>query len=154
MQQAEHRAGECGPATPTHSGAPAYTASQPVNAPATMIPSMPRLSTPARSHSSTPSVPRISGVAMRSTATQKAGLARMSTTSVISLTPSDAVLRQQRRDQHRDQRHGNDHVGDVGGHADRAAHGVGADQHAGHEDAAASTPSGCSPASMAMTMPL
>ncbi|MNX17622.1 hypothetical protein D3C86_475040 [compost metagenome] len=70
--------------TPAHSGAPAYTASQPVKAPATMIPSMPRLSTPARSHSSTPSVPRMSGVAMRSTATQKAGLERMSSRSVIS----------------------------------------------------------------------
>jgi hypothetical protein len=70
--------------TPIHSGAPAYTASQPVNAPATMIPSMPRFSTPARSHSSTPSVPRISGVAMRSTAIQNAGLARMSRRSVMA----------------------------------------------------------------------
>ena len=60
-------------ATPIHSPAPWYTASQPAKAPATMMPSMPRLSTPARSHSSTPSVPRISGVAMRSTATQNGG---------------------------------------------------------------------------------
>jgi hypothetical protein len=58
--------------TPTYSGAPRYTTSQPVKAPAAMMPSMPRFKTPARSHSSTPKVPRISGVARRSTATQKA----------------------------------------------------------------------------------
>ncbi len=38
------------------------------------MPSMPRFSTPARSHSSTPRVPKISGVAMRSTATQNDGV--------------------------------------------------------------------------------
>ena len=46
-----------------------------------MMPSMPRFSTPARSHSSTPSVPKISGVAMRSTADQKSALAKSSRTS-------------------------------------------------------------------------
>ena len=46
-----------------------------------MMPSMPRLSTPARSHSSTPIVPRISGVAMRRTATQKVAVPSVSSRS-------------------------------------------------------------------------
>jgi hypothetical protein len=46
-----------------------------------MIPSMPRLRTPARSHSSAPSVPKISGVAIRSTAAQKSAFANNATTS-------------------------------------------------------------------------
>ena len=51
-----------------------------------MMPSMPRLSTPARSHSSTPSVPRISGVAMRSTATQNGAAASRSSVSANMLS--------------------------------------------------------------------
>ena len=35
------------------------------------MPSMPRLSTPARSHSSAPSTPKMNGVAMRIAAAQK-----------------------------------------------------------------------------------
>jgi hypothetical protein len=46
-----------------------------------MMPSMPRFNTPARSHSSTPSVPKISGVAMRSTATQNGTLNNSSSVS-------------------------------------------------------------------------
>ena len=62
---------------------------------------------------------------------------------------------EQRRDQHRDQRDRDDHVGDVGRHADRAAHAVGADQHAGDEDGGRDARrADCSPASIAMTMPL
>ena len=53
-----------------------------------MIPSMPRFSTPARSHSSTPSVPRISGVAMRSTATQKG---RLKSSSKVSASMGGAA---------------------------------------------------------------
>ncbi len=40
-------------------------------APRVMIPSMPRLSVPARSHSSSPRVAKMSGVAIRSVAAQK-----------------------------------------------------------------------------------
>ena len=53
-------------------------------APRVMMPSMPRLSTPARSHSSSPSVAKISGVAMRSAAAQKLACSRMSSASVIA----------------------------------------------------------------------
>jgi len=49
---------------------------------------MPRFSTPARSHSSTPSVPRISGVAMRSTATQKG---RLNSSSKVSASMGHAL---------------------------------------------------------------
>jgi hypothetical protein len=61
-----------------------------VNAPATMIPSMPRFRTPARSHNSTPSVPRISGVAMRSTAIQNDWLTTMSSSSLIAAAAGTA----------------------------------------------------------------
>ncbi len=62
-----------------------------------MMPSMPRFKTPARSHSSTPSVPRISGVARRSTATQNAEELIRSIHSMAcssSLVAAQAVLRE------------------------------------------------------------
>ena len=46
------------------------TVSQPAKAPAVMMPSMPRLSTPARSQMSSPRVAKMSGEAMRTAAAQ------------------------------------------------------------------------------------
>ncbi len=57
-------------------------------APSVMIPSMPRLSVPARSHSSSPSVAKIKGVAIRSVAAQKLAWNRMSRASVIGAAGS------------------------------------------------------------------
>ena len=45
---------------------------------------MPRFSTPARSHNNTPSVPRISGVAMRSTETQNGASSSSASVSFIA----------------------------------------------------------------------
>ena len=132
----------------------------PVNAPATMMPSMPRLSTPARSHSSTPSVPKISGVAMRSTADPEVGVAEHASTSrrrsiQARSPPAQPIRRGERgRDQHRQQRDRHDHVGDVGRHRDTARLMLSAPTSTpATKIAAATTPSGLSPASIAMTMP-
>ena len=57
---------------------PQKTVSHPAMAPMVMMPSMPRLSTPARSQIRAPSTPKIKGVAMRSTAAHRLALARMS----------------------------------------------------------------------------
>ena len=70
-------------ATPPQSGSPSQTASQPAKAPTTMIPSIPRLRTPARSQISSPIVAKISGEAMRTTAAQKVAEIKMSRISVI-----------------------------------------------------------------------
>ncbi|MNL71986.1 hypothetical protein D3C87_1972250 [compost metagenome] len=51
-----------------------------------MIPSMPRFSTPARSEINAPSVARISGVAIRSTAAQRPAEARMSKSALIGVS--------------------------------------------------------------------
>src|SRR6476646_10274271 len=108
-----------------------------------MMPSMPRLSTPARSHSSAPSVPKISGVAIRSTADQKSTFANSATTSTLFIdrgtpwrpsSPPQPIPHEQRRDEHRHQRHGDDDVGNVRWYGDAAAHAVRADEHAGDED--------------------
>ena len=53
----------------------------------TMIPSIPRFSTPARSQISSPIVARIRGDAMRMTAAQKLAEIRISTISVIRAPP-------------------------------------------------------------------
>ncbi len=71
-------------AIPAQSPPPEKTVSQPAIAPKVMIPSMPRLSTPARSQTSAPSVPRISGVAIRSTAAHSPAEARISRIAVIA----------------------------------------------------------------------
>src|SRR4029078_6800597 len=125
-----------------------------------MIPSMPRLSTPARSHSNTPSVPKMSGVAMRSTATQKGTPATMSRMSAVIVSPAgpsqgtdasplwaasnasvgvvsspaDPVARKHRRHQHGDERCRDNDVGDVRRHGDGATHAVGPDQNPRDED--------------------
>ena len=52
-------------------------------APRVMMPSMPRLSMPARSHNSSPRVAKISGVAIRSVAAQKLACSRMSSVALI-----------------------------------------------------------------------
>lgn len=59
---------------------------QPAKAPATMMPSMPRFSTPARSQISSPMVAKISGEAMRIAAVQNEAVSRMSK-AVISTAP-------------------------------------------------------------------
>jgi hypothetical protein len=77
-------------ATPHHSGAPMKTAIQPVKAPMTMIPSIPRFSTPARSQISSPIVAKIRGDAMRTAAAQKLPASRMSSNSIIRAPPDSA----------------------------------------------------------------
>ena len=52
-----------------------------------MMPSMPRLSTPARSQISSPIVAKISGEAMRMAAAQKLAVKRMSSASTLILAP-------------------------------------------------------------------
>src|SRR3712207_5105174 len=52
-------------------------------APSVMIPSMPRLSTPARSQINSPKVAKTSGVAIRSVAAQKHAVSRISSASVM-----------------------------------------------------------------------
>src|SRR5918992_1243393 len=98
-----------------------------------MMPSMPRLSTPARSHKSSPSVPRISGVAIRTAAAQKAAESRISSTPSIASGPAQAVAGDEAREQHSEQGGRDDQVGEIAGHAERPAHAVGADEHGGHE---------------------
>ena len=68
--------------TPVHRSAPLKTLSQPIIAPKVMMPSMPKLSTPDRSQSSAPSVPKMSGVAMRSTEAQTPLEPRISISSI------------------------------------------------------------------------
>jgi hypothetical protein len=55
---------------------------QPAKAPAVMMPSMPRLSTPARSQINSPIVAKISGEAMRIAATQNEAVKRISKASI------------------------------------------------------------------------
>ena len=71
-----------------------YTDVHPTMAPAVMMPSMPRLRTPARSHTSSPRVPKTSGVAMRRAAAQKLAVTRISSGSVIA--GPDSGLRKRR----------------------------------------------------------
>ena len=79
VQQAEGHAGqERRRRRRPRAAAPSQTASQPAKAPTTMMPSMPRLRTPARSQMSSPIVAKISGEAMRTTAAQKLAETRMS----------------------------------------------------------------------------
>src|SRR3712207_2264799 len=105
-------------------------------APAVKMPSMPRLSTPARSQTSSPSVPKISGVAMRSAAAQKLAVARISSISSMArpCCQTDAVAHDEAAEEHGEKRRRHDQVGDVARHADRAAHRVGADEDGGDED--------------------
>jgi len=60
---------------------------QPVMAPSVMMPSIPRLSTPARSQTSSPRVAKISGQAMRTVAAQKPAVANTSRRSIIAVAP-------------------------------------------------------------------
>ena len=62
----------------------AEVACQPVKAPMTMIPSIPRFSTPARSQISSPIVAKIRGEAMRIAAAQKLVEIKMSHSAIIS----------------------------------------------------------------------
>src|SRR5262245_52270930 len=100
------------------------------------MPSMPRLSTPERSHSSAPRTPNMSGVAIRMAASQKLAEIRMSSTPCIevALAETDAETQEQPADQHAQQRQRNDQIGDVVGNTERAAHGIRADEDAGNED--------------------
>ncbi len=78
-------------ATPHQSGMPRYTAIQPAKAPKTMIPSIPRLRTPARSQMSSPIVAKMSGEAMRTAAAQKLAVKRISTSSIQPLATRNFV---------------------------------------------------------------
>src|SRR5512145_1461959 len=98
-----------------------------------MMPSMPRLSTPARSQISSPRVAKISGEAMRIAAAHRLA-SKMMLMASIRLSPLQAEAREQHRRHHGEQGGRDHHVGDVVGHADRAAHGIGADEHGGDED--------------------
>src|SRR5688572_26459171 len=117
-----------------------------------MMPSMPRLSTPARSQTSSPMVAKISGEAILMAATQKEAVNRISTASIprdappivrgghfrptggfrkpVSLSsPSHPKAGEQDGRDHGQKRGRHHHVGDVARHAGRPAHRVGA-----HED--------------------
>ncbi len=69
--------------SPIQRSPPWNTVIQPTMAPRVMMPSMPRLRTPARSQIRAPRVPKISGVAILSTAAQSDAVVRMSRASVI-----------------------------------------------------------------------
>ena len=117
-----------------------------------MMPSMPRLSTPARSQISSPMVAKISGEAMRIAATQKEAVKRISRASItVHLTLNR--VKQDRHD-HGEQR-GRDHdVGDVARHARPTRLMASAPtKMPATKIADATTPSGLSMASMATTMP-
>ena len=53
-------------------------------APMVMMPSIPRLRTPARSQINSPKVPKIKGLAMRRVAAQKPAVVRISRISIIA----------------------------------------------------------------------
>src|SRR4029077_10202475 len=97
-----------------------------------MMPSMPRLITPERSAKSSPSVPKIRGVAMRMRAAKKPiwnSWARMS----CMAWPHEAqpVLGEQERRQHAEERNALDHIGQEHRHAGRPRHTLGPGDHHG-----------------------
>ena len=104
------------------------------------MPSMPRLSTPARSQISAPSTPKISGVAMRMAAAQKFAVSedveRLPSYASASrrADEADAEAQEEAADQHAEQRQRHDEVGDVVRDAGGAAHRVGADEDRRDED--------------------
>ena len=65
------------------------------------------------------------------TAAQKVAEIRMSKRSLIRAPPAPAC--QKNGQHHEQQRRGKQHVGNVGRHMRRTAHGVGAHEYAGHE---------------------
>lgn len=74
-------------ATPSQSEPVVSVVRKPVIAPISMIPSIPRLSTPARSQRISPSVPKMMGVAMRIMAARSPVIKAVVITCSISLSP-------------------------------------------------------------------
>ena len=100
-----------------------------------MMPSMPRLSTPARSENISPSVAKASGVAMRMMAARKPTWKICSNTALMGgPDAADAIGGEQQRHQHGKQRGALDDVAEEGRHAGRARHRLGAGHHGGEED--------------------
>src|SRR5215217_4873188 len=108
-------------------------------APATKMPSMPRLSTPARSQISAPRTPKISGVAMRKAAAQKLAEPMMSKMTSISdphlpAVEAHAEFQEETSHQHAKQRERYDEIGEIIGNPRRPAHRIRADENRGDED--------------------
>src|SRR5688572_4193566 len=104
-------------------------------APAVKMPSMPRLRTPARSQINSPSVPKMSGVAMRSAAAQNAAVKKISSASgMAGSREPDAVAGDHAGKQHRQERGRHDQVGDVARDIHGAAHGIGAHEDRGDKE--------------------
>src|SRR5687767_5250334 len=98
-----------------------------------MMPSMPRLRTPARSEMSSPSVAKIRGEAMRMAAAHSVAENRISIASMI-LLPAQAVAGEHDRRDHGEKRCRPHHLGDIARHLRLAAQGIGADEDGGDED--------------------
>src|SRR5262245_29812825 len=98
-----------------------------------MMPSMPRLRTPARSEMSSPKVAKINGEAMRMAAAQRVAENRISTAS-IALFPAQAITREHKPRDHGEKRRRNHYLRDVARHLGAAAHCIGADENSGDED--------------------
>src|SRR3990172_10015189 len=94
-------------------------------APRSMMPSMPRLRTPARSLINSPRVASRSGVEMRSTAAKKPISKTWSRRSNIADDPQP-VRREEADGDHAHQRRPLDHVGEVDRHAEAPRHRAGA----------------------------
>src|ERR1043166_1419636 len=100
-----------------------------------MIPSIPRLMTPERSASSSPRVPKISGVAMRMRAAKNPiwkSWARMS--CMARPRKTQPVLGEQQCRQHAEKGNALDHIGEEYRHAGPPRHALGTGDHHGEED--------------------
>src|SRR3712207_3032777 len=98
-------------------------------APAVKMPSMPKLRTPARSQISSPSVPKMSGVAMRSAAPQSGAVKNIpSASGRAGSRQPEPITGDHAADQDRQERGRDDQIGDIARDLDGAAHGIGADK--------------------------
>src|SRR6185369_6277642 len=98
-----------------------------------MMPSMPRLRTPARSEMSSPRVAKMRGEAIRMAAAHKLAESRISSAFMI-LFPAQAVAREHERRDHGEEGRRHHHLRNVARHLGSPAHCVGADEDAGNED--------------------
>src|SRR5688500_20122774 len=96
-------------------------------APAVKMPSMPRLRTPARSQINSPSVPKMSGVTMRSAAAQNAAVKKKSSASgMAGSRQTEAVAGDHAGKKNGQTSSGDNQEGEVAGDIHRPAHGIGA----------------------------
>src|SRR4029077_3842542 len=102
-------------------------------APRSMIPSMPRLRTPARSLKHSPSVARSSGVEMRTIAAKKPTSKSVESTSSM-VGDAQPVHQEQTSGHHREEGNALDDIGEIDRHAGRARHRAGAVEDDGEEE--------------------